>query len=104
MEDVVRYLKRYKIFEKKTEEYLLGIVLGDGTTIRLTNNEWKIIKWILITISPKFSLLSSEKQILLLQEMRNPGMEILGNHFSNRCNQLLEKYHSNNDDYDQPLI
>lgn len=83
--EIANYLKNYSIFKEETEDYIL--YLGK----RLTRSYWNCIKFILLSISPRFSWLSPDEQIALLKEMKDPGMDILSNYFRNRCEELLNR-------------
>lgn len=82
--DVVNYLKRYDIFKEETEDYILD--LGK----ELTRKYFDVIKFVLIRIGAEFCWLTSDQQITLIKEMKDPGMKLLSNHFRKRCDELLQ--------------
>jgi hypothetical protein len=100
-ESVVQYLTKNKIFKKETETYLLNKSVRLFTERSLTKNSWEKLKFIIGNISLKFNLLSSEKQIIFINEVIRGDMNILTNYFSNLCNELLNESSTNDDDIDE---
>ncbi|MDC3418703.1 hypothetical protein [Aquibacillus salsiterrae] len=89
MEDLVNYIKRHKLFKSSAEIYLLKLTVDENYSNRLTHNDWKVIKWVLLGIQDKFKSLSANAQVELLKEMRDPGLKVLHNYFRNRCEEIL---------------
>ncbi len=105
MQDVINYIKSHGFLKKKTENYILKMVLSQDTNSSLTYRMWNIIKWVLGRICDKFVLLNEDDQIIIISEINQSGMNILNNHFNDRCNELLAiKQPFDDDEFHQPSI